>query len=167
MSNNRLPPGLRELLAITILAAALDPKNAPKNDRGMPPDLREFLGKPCDCPDCNPGTGEAKNTDRAEGSAEQASAGQANSNERPVFSDRVTEVAPDVVALVGMDAPDFDPNTPAGRTRVLAAAFISNVRALGEQPESGFAAAGAKLAGMRYAESQMLAALQTFVQLSK
>lgn len=151
MSDPRIPSPFGGLFALALLSAALEPKST----KPLPPELRAMLdelAKPCDYPECNP------TAPPVDGGSEKEDA---------AMQEPITEIPPDVAALVGLGAPGLVADSLEVRARVLAAGFIANLRKLGERPESTFQSAGVKLTGIRFAESQMLGALQTFVQLSK
>ena len=161
------------------LLAARATTPAPKRPGGLPPDLAEILppelraifsekcGDPT-CDGCYPSNGEQP-TAASGSNANPVGQGQESTTEgeaRVHVSD-VVEITPEIAELTGVGAPGFDPESLEGHTRLLAAAFINNVRALGERPMKNFHEAGAALSGIAYAEKSVLSALRTFTELSK
>lgn len=145
-----------------LLAALLLADMAAKSGAGLggqfPPGLKELLSAKCDdptCDACNP-----SNADKQQGGD------GATDTAEQVHVSAAVEIPPEVAELVGMTKPDFDPDSLEGHTRLLAAAFIINVRKLGEQPVNAFPKAAATLSGIRYVENTVLAALHTFTTLA-
>ncbi|MBD9406238.1 hypothetical protein IB236_12895 [Acidovorax sp. ACV02] len=161
MSATSTRPPMSAMLAALLLAdiIASIPDTAPGAD-GLPPGLKELLSAKCDdptCDACHPTTaGEQKVNATAE-AAEETEHRHVNA---------AVEIPPDVAELVGMAKPGFDPDSLEGHTRLLAAAFIINVRKLGEQPVNTFPKAAATMSGIRYVENTVLAALSTFATLA-
>lgn len=145
-----------------LLAALLLADMAAKSGAGLggqiPPGLKELLSAKCDdptCDACNP-----SNADKQQGGD------GATDTAEQIHVSAAVEIPPEVAELVGMTKPDFDPDSLEGHTRLLAAAFIINVRKLGEQPVNAFPKAAATLSGIRYVENTVLAALHTFTTLA-
>lgn len=156
------PPNeaIPSLLAALILGDLLRPMPPKKPSDGAasagqasPQSFLDALLASCDDPTATEGiTGSTDTATRYEG--------------KEIISDPV-EISPELAELVGIVGPDFDPDTPEGHTRLLAAALIANVRKLGEVPTKSFHETGAKLSGMAYAEKSVLSALRTFTELAK
>jgi hypothetical protein len=146
---------LAALLLADILASK--PDTAPGPD-GLPPGLKELLTAKCDDPTCG--------ACHPETAAKPQAPNEATEEAEHVHVSAAVEIPPDVAELVGMSKPGFDPDSLEGHTRLLAAAFIINVRKLGEQPVNAFPKAAATLSGIRYVENTVLAALHTFTTLA-
>ena len=159
MSANPSKPPIGSLLAAILLADALiAAKPGPKYAGvGMPAGLAALFPK-CDDPTCD-----ACNPTKV---GEQKAATEAAEETDHVHVSAAVEIPPDVAGLVGMTKEGFDPDSLEGHTRLLAAAFIINVRKLGEQPVNAFPKAAATLSGIRYVENTVLAALHTFSTLA-
>lgn len=130
-----------------LIAAILLSEVMAKSEK-QPPDLAAMFAKGCGdpaCPACNAQHGE--------------------SPEMTVVHDAV-EIPADIAELVGI-TPSTDHDSLVGRTRALAAAFLVNIRALREQPESDFQKAGAKMMGIQHAENSVLPALHAVASLAK
>lgn len=160
MSANPSKPPIGALLAAILIADALTAakRGEPSATAGVPPDLAALFPK-CDDPTCD-----ACNSTAA--GAKPAAATEAAEGGEHVHVSAAVEIPPDVAELVGMTKPGFDPDSLEGHTRLLAAAFILNVRKLGEQPVNAFPKAAATLSGIRYVENTVLAALHTFTTLA-
>lgn len=156
-TSTRRPP-MAGLLAALLMADILASKPVASTEPdGLPPGLKELLSAKCDdptCEACHPET-----ADKQPGTAE------ATEETEHVHVSAAVEIPPDVAELVGMAKPSFDPDSLEGHTRLLAAAFIINVRKLGEQPVNTFPKAAATLTGIRYVENSVLSALHTFTTL--
>lgn len=159
MSPNRPMPPIGALIAAILIAEALQSKRDTSNEPNkLPPGLEELLSAKCDDPNC-----EACHPAMAD--KQQDTTPVPEAAEKVNVSEYI-EIPPEVGELVGMTKPDFDPDSLEGHTRLLAAAFIVNVRKLGEQPVNAFPKAAATLSGIRYVENTVLAALHTFATLA-
>lgn len=165
MSANTPRPPIGAIIAALALAEVLTATRATSADPSdLPRGLKELLSAKCDdptCEACHPATA-GKQQDNTMAQAMEKAKEEA---EQVHVSDYI-EITPDVAELVGMTKPGFDPSSLEGHTRLLAAAFILNVRKLGEQPVNTFPKAAATMTGIRYAENTMLSALQTFASLA-
>lgn len=165
-------------------AKATDPKRSgglpPELAAIFPPELRERFAEKCGDPTCDGCYPTKEDQDRASASAANRATDSATSDSnashvgqdaaaegeaRAHVSD-VIEIEPDIAELVGVRV-GVDPSSLEGHTRLLAAAFITNLRKLGEHPMKNFHEAGAALSGIAYAEKSVLSALRTFTELSK
>lgn len=159
MSENTPRPPIGALIAALALAEVLNATRVTAPRPGsLPPGLAELLTSKCDdptCDACNP-----TNAGKQEGTA------TATEEAAHTHVSAAIEIPPEVAELVGMTKKDFDPDSLEGHTRLLAAAFIINVRKLGEQPIDAFPKAAATLTGIRYVENTVLAALHTFTTLA-
>lgn len=159
-SSTRHPP-MAGLLAALLLADIFAPKptaSADTDTDGLPPGLKELLSAKCDDPTCE--------ACHPESAVKQQHTAEATEEPEHVHVSAAIEIPPDVAELVGMAKPSFDPDSLDGHTRLLAAAFIINVRKLGEQPVNTFPKAAATLTGIRYVENSILSALHTFTTLA-
>lgn len=157
MSKNPTPP-IGALIASLMLADLLSAKNG---DAGsLPPGLKDLLyGEKCDdptCGACNPATA----------SAPEQQEQTATEEPENIHVSAAVEIPHEIAELVGMTKKDFDPDSLEGNTRLLAAAFILNVRKLGEQKVDTFPKAARTITGIRYVENTVLAALHTFSSLA-
>lgn len=149
-------------LLAALLLADMAAKSGAGLDGQVPPGLKELLLAKCDDPTCD-----ACNPSNAPSNADKQQGGDgATDTAEQVHVSATVEIPPEVAELVGMTKPDFDPDSLEGHTRLLAAAFIINVRKLGEQPVNAFPKAAATLSGIRYVENTVLAALHTFASLA-
>ena len=149
---------------------------APKRPGGLPPDLAEILppelraifsekcGDPT-CDGCYPPKGEQADA-ASDSNANHVGQDATTDGEARARVSDVIEIEPDIAELVGVRV-GVDPSSLEGHTRLLAAAFITNLRKLGERPMKNFHEAGAALSGIAYAEKSVLFALRTFTELSK
>ncbi|MBV7457354.1 hypothetical protein KW843_22935 [Acidovorax sp. sif1233] len=167
MNANRSAPPIGSLLAAILLAELMTAKRGPTIRLGqLSPGQEDLLaGKKCSdlsCDVCHPA---AADTQRA-----ATGAGEDTTKAEEAQGARVNgaiEISPDIAELVGISTPGFDPDSLEGNTRLLAAAFITNVRKLGDKAVNSFPAAGAKLSGIRFVENTILSALHTFTTLAK
>lgn len=157
-------------------AKAADPKRSgglsPELAAIFPPELRERFAEKCGDPTCDGCYPTKEDQDRASASAanratDSATSDSSTDGKASVHVGEVVEITPEIAELTGVGAPGFDPESLEGHTRLLAAAFINNVRALGERPMKNFHEAGAALSGIAYAEKSVLSALRTFTELAK
>jgi len=166
MSANRSAPPLGALLAALLLADVLTAKRpAQPASNGLPPGLEELLlRKRSDhtCDACHPATEQPQRAATEAGEDTGKTDGP-----QDVHVSGAIEISPDIAELVGITPPGFDPDSLEGNTRLLAAAFITNVRKLGDDAVNSFPAAGAKLSGIRFVENTILSALHTFTTLAK
>jgi hypothetical protein len=160
------PPPAGALIAAILLAELMTAKRGPTTPTGkLPPSLEELLSSKCSDPTCNVCHPAAAGTQRA---ATGAGEDTGKTEEAEGVHDSGTiEISPDIAELVGITPPGFDPDSLEGNTRLLAAAFITNVRKLGDQAVNSFPAAGAKISGIRFVENTILSALHTFTTLAK
>lgn len=167
MTANRSAPPLGALLAALLLADVLTAKRpAEPASNGMPPGLEELLLSKCSDPTCDACHPAA--TEQPQRAATEAGEDTGKTDgPQDVHVSGTIEISPDIAELVGITPPGFDPDSLEGNTRLLAAAFITNARKLGDQAVNNFPAAGAKISGIRFVENTILSALHTFTTLAK
>lgn len=166
MNANRSAPPLGSLIAAILLAQLMTGKRGSTSATGkLPAALEELLSSKCSDPTCDACHPAATEPQRAATEASEDT-GKTDGPQDMHVSGAI-EISPDIAELVGITPPGFDPDSLEGNTRLLAAAFITNVRKLGDQAVNSFPAAGAKISGIRFVENTILSALHTFNSLAK